>query len=186
MTSNEQRANLIAVLMDAHKSVEETNNILTAKGHIPLSAEEAKLFGPLTAEDILNAIQSDAAKAGDESSNMAPAAPKTATGEAPDITKGTFATHVAGMKLAHPEKFGKVAGHVDGKAAIVAQVVANTLCHQMVDFCKACLGPEWYAKYRAVKYPGGNESMVTEETKLAGYTFAIETVLKIKLSLLAN
>lgn len=175
MTLDQKRINLIAVLHEGGKSVGETNVILVAKGLDPLSETEAAVFKPITVADIMATKQADGIKDAD----LAPAAPQTDKGTPP--TADAPATKVAGFELAHP-KFGALVGHLDGKPVTVAQAMCNTFCHNMVDMLKHVLGPKWYAEYRALKYPGGNESMATEETKMKAYIFAFETILKLKLS----
>jgi hypothetical protein len=171
----DKRASLIALLKEAGKSILEIDAILAEKKYALLSDTEKQLLSleAKPAEPAEKPLTSADAKPKKKPAHVPGTDIKSPTGEAVDIS---------GVKVQSP--FSQVVGEVEGQPVTKAQAVANEFMHKMVDFCKAACGPEWYAAYRAIKYPDNNESLATPQTKLAAYTFAFETVLKLKLSVL--
>lgn len=176
-----KRASLLAVLIEAGKTIAETNAILEQNGYGVLSDAETdglKAAKALVADGdaVLAALKADGQAKGPGSMNVAPEKETAAPSDKPVIKVGDFQVQDAKgiLKVVGTDK--------NGAPIVMAAHAANSLCHSAVDFCKTVFGAEWEAAYRKIKWPGGAESLMTEESKTAAYLFAFDTILKLKLS----
>ena len=144
------RTDIITLLVESGKSITDINKVLAAKGFKAVSPDEQSLFQTWQATEMPNSAGGKAAAA----EGVSPLTPAPAGGPFPLQFSGP---------LAGPDGAKKAA------------MVADNILHGIGDVLKLT-SPAAYAHYRAIKYPGGVESLATKDTKAKAYVFAVDFI----------
>lgn len=177
------RASLLALLVEAKLGFAAINSELTKHGHAPLSDIEQDQLSPHLKSEA--APLSEAEKAlkaqldkhidavGEEkSADVAAAAGKAAASLVPNPSQDFV--HFARAMVSFGISLRKLSAGMEQSAELRDSVV-TTLFHWIVDVLRAQY-PELYAEYHEMKYPGGDKTKMTPETKRKAYLFAFEKV----------
>jgi hypothetical protein len=156
------RESILAVLIEAGKAPEEINFSLQLAGHAGLTPLE---LAGIQGTTLSKPAQDEIAQAAKEASEEAAAKVDPVKQAAKAALHGQTPPGSLRAKLL------QVVGNKNGKPVRNVDAMISGTCHQIVDVMKV-LSPEAYKQYHEIKYPGGMESMATEETKRAAYLFA--------------